>query len=345
MRRGRAVLSEAVSPLRRYGTPRYPAACEIGEADLSRVPTRWRGLRAIASTIGAAAIGLKTLALGGAEANASAPAVAPTEAVPDAKRPKHESAKPVTDVCPLPPAALAGNGEGAFGCVAMNPPVILSECDALEIIEREFRKRGVELVDAPEIDGVEVPVSELEPSGENPSLVKNRAKARRANSNLLEDICAGRVNLEVPRKKRKWILDLGTRDGSVMVEYVSAADDSRWRRDPWEGSTVRAYSTRASAELAVDGFGKRAEGKPVQIGVFYDPMEHVPEEEIESFKKEAEKASGAKPGWREVLAFWSKRGHELAERRLVAQIEAFFDNLAKRGKLPGQANAPDAPSH
>ena len=116
-------MREVVSPLRRYATPRYPTAGEIGEADLSRVPERWKGLRTIVSTIGAVALGLKTLALGGEACDA--PASAPTESVPDAKKPQRESPRPVTDVCPLPPASLAGDGAGSFGCIAMNPPVIL----------------------------------------------------------------------------------------------------------------------------------------------------------------------------------------------------------------------------
>ena len=58
-------MREVVSPLRRYATPRYPTAGEIGEADLSRVPERWKGLRTIVSTIGAVALGLKSLAFAG----------------------------------------------------------------------------------------------------------------------------------------------------------------------------------------------------------------------------------------------------------------------------------------
>ena len=173
-------MREVVSPLRRYATPRYPTAGEIGEADLSRVPERWKGLRTIVSTIGAVALGLKTLALGG-EAR-DAPASAPTENVPDAKKPQRESPRPVTDVCPLPPASLAGDGEGSFGCVAMNPPVILSEDAALAIIEREFRRRGVTLADAQELDGVEAPLGERERKRENPNLVARVPAGRRLKS-------------------------------------------------------------------------------------------------------------------------------------------------------------------
>ncbi len=312
-------MREVVSPLRRYATPRYPTAGEIGEADLSRVPERWKGLRTIVSTIGAVALGLKTLALGG-EAR-DAPASAPTENVPDAKKPQRESPRPVTDVCPLPPASLAGDGEGAFGCVAMNPPVILSEDAALAIIEREFRRRGVTLADAQELDGVEAPLGERERKRANPNLVARLVRARRA-------------PLEEPLKKRTWIFDFGTRDGSMRIEYISVSDAGRWLKDPWEGSTVRTYRTRDAAEAAVQGFGKRTEGNHVDVGVFYDPIAYVPKQEIEAFEKDA----GGKPDWKKKYEFEKRSGRKIAERQLVAQIEWFFSHLSKR-------HAPDAPSH
>ena len=312
-------MKDAVSPLRKYATPRYPTAGAIGKADLSRVPARWKGLHALASTIGAAALGLKTLALEAGDVP-MAPSH-PVEAVPDAKAPREAETKaPVTDVCPLPTEAIAGDGEGAFGCVAMNPPVILSEGDALEIIEREFKKRGIELVDAPELDGVEAPASKLEREQENANLVVNRIRSRRA-------------GLGMPRKKRNWVFDLGTRDGSIMIEYISSWDDDIWMRDPWAGSSVSTSQPRVAAELAVDGFGKRTEGKPVNVGVFYDPLVCVSDEECKKFEEVLSKTGG----WKKYSELRDKRGRELSEARLVAQIEYFFDYLAKKGKFPAKA--------
>ena len=313
-----------VRPLRKYKTPRYPTISEIGEADLSRIPARWSGVRVLASTLGAAAMSLKSLAMDGA---AESPKTSPAQAavVPNAARPSAEKREaPVTDVCPLPPAALAGDGEGAFGCVAMNPPVMLPEAEALEIIEREFKKRGIDLVDAPEIDGVEAPVSDLEEKQGNPHLVANIVKRRK-------------FGKEEIRKKRKWMLDLGTKDGSVMVEYISGADEHCWIRDPKRDGTyssVSVYRMRRAAELAVNGFSARTEGRPVKIGVFYDPMASAPEDIVEKRIQ----AAGRELDWREKSEIEDKCGRELAEKKLVAQIEHFFDYMAKR-------NAPDAASH
>ena len=223
----------------------------------------------------------------------------------------------------MPPAALAGDGFGAFGCVAMNPPVMLPEAEALEIIEREFAKRGIELVDAPELDGVEAPISRLERSREDRNLVANIIR-RRAQGD------------EVRRKKRRWMLDLGTKDGKIMVEYISRDDERVWVRDPEEEDGI--YSSASSchihraAEMAVKGFSARKEGRPVKIGVFYDPMASVPRGEMEKIYQDAD------PGldWSAKYELTEKRGRELAGKKLVAQIEAFFRHLA---------NAPDSSSH
>ena len=143
--------SNVVKPLRAYRAPAYPTGAEIGRVDLSRVPARWQGLKAVASTLGAAAMSLKALAL---EADAVVPSVpaTPLAVVPDAEAPKETTARPVTEVCPLPAKEIAGDGAGAFGCVAMNPPHILPEGEALDFIAREFAKRGVVLRDCPVFD-------------------------------------------------------------------------------------------------------------------------------------------------------------------------------------------------
>ena len=316
-------MKATVTPKRSYSAPRYPTIHEIGMPDFARVPTRWRGIRALASTLGAAAMSLKSLALDAA-AEPSPKTALPTAVAPDAAARNDEKREaPATDVCPLPPAALAGDGFGAFGCVAMNPPVMLPEAEALEIIEREFAKRGIELVDAPELDGVEAPVSKLERSREDRNLVANIIR-RRAQGD------------EVRRKKRRWMLDLGTKDGKIMVEYISRDDERVWVRDPAEEdgiySSASSCHIRRAAELAVKGFSARKEGRPVKIGVFYDPMASVPISEMEKIYQDAD------PGldWSAKYELTEKRGRELAGKKLVAQIEAFFRHLA---------NAPDSSSH
>lgn len=87
--------NKSVKPLPKYAEPAYPTLAEIGRADLSRIPARWQGLRVVASSIGAAAMSLKALALEAQEAVKPVSA-APVVSVPDAEAPKAVAQEPAT---------------------------------------------------------------------------------------------------------------------------------------------------------------------------------------------------------------------------------------------------------
>lgn len=289
-----------VTPARGLHVPRYPTIHEIGIAELSRAPSRWANLKSVVASIGTAAMALKSLAL---EANAEA-----APAAPSAEAPKRgaESARHAvdnvssTDVCPLAAVAVGGEGRGGFGCVAINPPVMLAEAEALEIIEKEFFKRGIKLKDCPELDGVTLP--------------------------------------SAPEKKRPVMLDFGTEKGDVMVEFISHDDVRRWseRGDAMFVSSFNVYDTRAAATNAVNAIAARKGGARVSVGVFYDPFVYLPKD----WKPSDEKAS-SETRWKERTAAGKRISHE----KLKAQIEHFFDYLAKKGKLPAKADASDASSN
>ena len=289
-----------VTPVKKLQTPAYPTIREIGNADLSRVPSRWANMKSVVASIGTAAMALKSLAL---EANAEAAPAAPSAAAPkrvaDAARHEVNDASP-TDVCPLAAVAVAGEGRGGFGCVAMNPPVMLGEAEALEIIEKEFLARGVKLKDCPELDGVSLP--------------------------------------SAPERKRPVMLDFGTEKGDVMVEFISCDDVRRWnkRDDSMIYSSFNVYDTRAAATNAVNAISARKGGERVSVGVFYEPFVYLPKD----WKPSDEKAS-SETRWKERTA----AGKRIAHEKLKAQIEHFFDHLAKKGRLPAKANAPDASPH
>ena len=339
-------MKSEIIPLKAYGTPKYPTIAEIGRADLSRVPARWQGLHAVAATLGAAAMTLKAIALDAESAKpvADAPVVAVPDAAKDGAKSSAVVAKtPVTDVCPLPPTAIAGEGRGGFGCVAMNPPVILSEGEALEIIEREFKRHGIELVDAPILEGAMVPARGREAEklmwrgNELDELIERKKKAGASEEELKSLKWVGyfskttNADLQMPLVKREWRMDFGSSDGRVMVEYISANDEDLWlkSRVPKTGwSTGSSCDVRDAAERAVKGFAARTEGRPMTIGVFYDPLASAQDDDSDEM--------GERLSWEER----KKRGKERAEAKLKAQIEAFFEHLSKT-----KADAPDAASH
>lgn len=306
------IRNDCVKPLRAYAAPAYPTGMEIGHVDLSLVPVRWRRLRTVASTLGAAAMSLKALALETQEAPKPV-ASAPVVAVPDAETPKAVAQKPVTDVCPLPAKEIAGDGEGAFGCVAMNPPVILPEGEALDIIEREFAKRGVTLVDCPVLEGVELPDPDWYPSNDELRHLERVAK----NTG---------VPIQVPRKKRRLQLDFGTPDGAVLVDYLSVADS--WKESVRADSTFAFLGPRAVAQERASGLRARTTHSSVTVGLFYDPCATLPLDWKPILPADVQ------PDTPRANRIWYEQreamGKKIAREKLVAQIEHFFDYLAKR---------------
>lgn len=283
-----------VNPVKRYEQPAYPTIDEIASADLTRAPARWARLKSVIASLGTVALTMKAFAQ-----DAEPPA--PTAVAPQPKgvkdKPTVAQTMVATDICPLLPVAVAGEGRGGFGCVAVNPPVMLSECEALEIIEREFAKRGIVLKDCPEIDGVELPSQ--------------------------------------PGKHRPVMLDFGNEQGDVLVEFISKGDIEFWKKPDRRMvmSTFNTYDVRQAATNAVAALEKRTTGKPVTIGIIYDPIARLPEDWDKDLKGELEAAE--KKG--DSDAWWKARqaaGRALAEKRLKAQLEGFFAHLAKQGKLP-----------
>ena len=320
-----------VMPIKQYREPSYPTIAEIGSADLYRVPTRWQNLKAVAASLGAAAMTLKAISLEAAEATKMV-AATPVTAVPTADQPAEKAVCPATDVCPLPPEKIAGDGSGAFGCVAMNPPVMLPEGEALDIIETEFKKRGIELVDGVELKGVKAP-----PRGKAAEKFLQTVADFKKNGGKYDSFATSK-GAPIPLVKRNWRADLGTKDGKIVVEYVSGRDEYVWNKSRLSDEGWCSVSTceiRSAAERVVEGVSARTEGDPVTVGVFYDPMASLPmaRKKDGSIDWETERKQ-PRLSWEER----ESKGKAIAVEQLKAQIENFFQYLAKK-------NASHAASH
>jgi hypothetical protein len=115
-----------VNSVAKYDSPKYPTNDVLGEHPelLKLVPKRWRGN----PTVIAALTGLCLLA--------SAHGAGATQEGTAKSQPR------------IAPIFQHGDGRGSFGCIATNPPVVLSEEEARELINEEAKKAG--LVFAPD---------------------------------------------------------------------------------------------------------------------------------------------------------------------------------------------------
>ena len=126
-----------------------------------------------------------------------------------------------------------------------------------------------------------------------------------------------------PKRNRPVMLDFGTESGDIMVEFISRLDVEPWTKCE-ESSARRRVNIidimdfRAAATNAVNAIAARKTGRSVTVCVLYDPAASLPEDWKPSKTETAvEERQAAKLS--------------LEQKQLKAQIDAFFDYLAKRG--------------
>jgi hypothetical protein len=214
-----------ITPVRSKRQPQYPTheILALHPELLELVPERWRMnplvLRVLAGVV----------ALSFAAETASA-----------------QKQKPVAShVAPL---FVHGDGRGAFGCVAVNPPVFLSEEEAKQVIREEAQKAGLSFeTGGYTLKNATVPVTH-------------------------QYLCGEEDKNSTQPKKQQIDLKLSGFDKNhqVAFEYVSTEEIEAWTpKNQGCVSTVSSYDLVGAAKTLDDGLQQQA-GTP-WIGIFYEP--------------------------------------------------------------------------
>ena len=234
-------------------------------------------------------------------------------------------------VAPILPTALEEDGRGAFGCIALDPPATLSESDALDIIRQEFAQAGINLLPASDLGdlallpadrpGAPAPPCEDSPSDETRELAKQHASA---------------FGGEPPswNSERKWIFDLATEDGSLLVEYLSRVDYDRvdlTKHPDWPYSYECYDFPKLAVELR-ERFESHPSDTPSTVALFFDPM-------VNTWEK-------GQNEWNSDEA--TLRRHQIDEYVLTrvkfhAQIAYFLEWARREGLLPSSVPQPPCP--
>ena len=248
-----------IQPIKSYKTPAYPTY-EESKRDahlLERLPRRW-GKNPIASLLGTGIL----IQIAGTNSRGDEPVkdvevkiVEPLEqgrkAIANAVR-----ALPATRVAPILEEALAKDGRGSFGCVAVASPVFLSENEALDLIQAELEKAGLTVQDFVTVDGLSVPDANAQPQWER--MGQGGLRPRKIElKNLVEGA---------------YTFDLGTKDKSVVIKFLRMEDFDQWKELSFHGSSVWSVDLSWLASQVSDAFKKRTKGEPVTIGIFFDPI-------------------------------------------------------------------------
>lgn len=263
------------TPVKRRHVPRYPTKLQaVARPDLLRrnLPPGWR---AVPEMAGAVALFLAANITAGRGADKAAGASSTAAIV-----------APVFD---------HGEGRGSTGCVAVAPPVFLSEEEAWQVIQEELAGSGVQLSEKKRaIQAVKAPLAEQVENTKGEILLQLRDPTQQPDffSPKPDNKAPFNVDAMDPRKH-------------IAVEFVSTDDFTRLCRPGWRTpngglgmSTVSTYRVKELASLVAERVKKESQEK-LYFGAFYDPCGYATPKDTsrtndpEVWKKRYEEAQAA----------------------------------------------------
>lgn len=206
-----------LKPVKQYQEPKLPTRRIIDECPqlLEIVPRRWQTNPVVLSALA----GVCALILGSRVMADNEPA----------------------SVSRVAPVFNHGEGRSSFGCMAINPPVFLSEDEARKTIEEEAKRAGITFV---------------------------------SSTSVLQDVLIPTLTYENDGRmvwsRKPLVLDGQDSDHQVFYEYISWDDMNDWEE---QLSTVYSYDSRAAARRTRELL--KAARPAGAYAVFYDPFFRV----------------------------------------------------------------------
>jgi hypothetical protein len=189
-----------------------------------------------------------------------------------------------------------GEGRGTVGCIVENPPIFLSEGDALQVIKEELKRAGLNL-SKKNVEMKEISI---------PSHV--------------EDYSGSKIEIrEIPGRDMPQKVDFFDQEKKVAVEYVSISDYFK-NGGASSRSTVQSYEFATVAESLRNKSMK--EGKDIYMGVFYDPAVFVDDEILQE-----------KTDWKKMWEEKREKGTTEAKALLREQVIDFIGWLKGQGVI------------
>jgi hypothetical protein len=148
------------------------------------------------------------------------------------------------DSVKVAPIFVHGEGSGAVGCVAMSPPVFISEDDAKKIIFNALQKEGI-IFDTTDCSEIQFKTSAI------------------ANS------CSGWDGKKLPDTKVQLKMDGYNKELNLAIQYVSKTDFIKFKSKDYGGCSVQGYKTKEAAEIIREELVTNGTTNAV---VFYDPI-------------------------------------------------------------------------
>ncbi len=313
---------------------------------------------------------------------------APTVQTPDAAAAKaaakqnaaEQVQKVTTLVAPVLADALAHDGRGSFGCIAVSPAVMMSESEALDLIRTELKTAGLDLYKGVALDNVmapipsrtrtfrnvETPVRPRQPlslGGAEPLLRPAMLTSAEMGAAAARPVGQLKINgvwpdgTPLPLVSRGYVFDFGDKSRSIYIEYLSGSDHDAWMG--YSLSTGYSFDYPALVRKITQSFEQRKSGSKAIVGVFFDPLvrAHLDYPGTAGL----DNGSQAEMVWKERARAdqaYEQSVQARARLRLRRQVQYFVEFLRREGLIQGPAvpdpnaaaspetsHAPDAAPH
>lgn len=223
------------------------------------------------------------------------------------------------------PIFYYGGGRGSFGCIAMNPPVFLSEEEARQVIEFEMKSAGFKIIpDSLTIGNVNCPLTDPF------EFLRTDTSYPRTDSPLTEDECR-----RIPLK-----LDGTDAKRGVSYEYVSQQDFEQWDGQKRVIKGWGRFGWCSVSELDMLGTAQQLREKLVPakargaFGVFYDPCISSYADEYNAWSLSLPKTEPVDPfDQRRSQLIRQARPREMAADELREQVRDFIKWLKAQGVI------------
>ncbi|MBN2704588.1 MAG: hypothetical protein JXR23_10295 [Pontiellaceae bacterium] len=308
-----------VQPLKAYKPQPMPMQREFGMDSSFEKPSsnRWQQAARLAGSCAA----LQWMLSGAAVAEESATPVVPVASTPDNDHPENYE-KPaeqvVPKVIPLLQEALANDGRGSHGCMAINPPAFLSEDDALDLIRKEFAKAGLKLDNqAPTVADIATPETSTSPSS---GINTKSGEGNPINESL---------SLH-PRKPFQF--DLAFNNQTIRIEYIGTRDYETWQKPMSSMSSISVYELADTANRLRDSLVAQSDLEPGVYGIFFDP---VAKPAIWPKRPNTNNMTNEEQNlaWREYQSASAKAAKAAGQAALQKQIDHFLAVLREEGLI------------
>jgi hypothetical protein len=158
-----------------------------------------------------------------------------------------------------------GDGRGATGCVAVSPPVFLSEEEALQIVKEELAKHGVKLTAGPVLKDLKIAPRETQQIGDDEKTKKV----------VVDEENAAPLHVTGMDDKKSIAVEFVGYDNYRKLGGVSPYEITKVDREGHltgsSGCSVSVYNFKEAAEYVAAEAKKQGKDR-VFLGVFYDPL-------------------------------------------------------------------------